>query len=215
MKFLREWFKTYKSKIPHGRRFIVVDPAGSKSKKSDYTVMWAISLDSLGNYYVLDGARDRLNLVQRWETLKNLVIKWNINRVGYEKYGMQSDTEYIREKQRDDGLFFQIVELSGVASKTNRIKKLQPLFQEGRLFFPEALWYDDTEGKRHNLTEEFVRDEYMAFPSPAHDDMLDSLARIRDENLNIIRPKKDDPVPYVKEFDPFRQEKQIKGWMSA
>jgi hypothetical protein len=44
------------------------------------------------------------------------------------------------------------------------------------------------EGRAVDLTKAFVEEEYLPFPVAVHDDMLDSLARLLDENLPIAWP---------------------------
>src|SRR6516164_903385 len=47
------------------RKYLLVDPASSKKKGSDYTVMAVIGLAPDENFYLLDAVRDRLNLTER------------------------------------------------------------------------------------------------------------------------------------------------------
>jgi len=83
---------------------------------------------------------------------------------------------------------FPIIPLKGSVSKNDRIRKLIPLFEQSRVFIPEYLIKTDYEGKQQNLTQAFVRDEYLAFPIGQHDDMIDCLARILDKDLNARFP---------------------------
>ena len=59
-----------------------------------------LGLDANGNKYLLDGFCHRMTLSQRWDHLKHLHKKWsampgvNFVRVGYERFGQQSDDEY-------------------------------------------------------------------------------------------------------------------------
>src|SRR6516165_766264 len=114
------------------RKYILVDPASSKKKGSDYTVMAVIGLGADENYYLLDAVRDRLSLTERGDKLFGLHRKWRPERVGYEKYGMQADIEYVREKQRRDNYRFEVIELGGRLSKPDRIRRMVPIFQAGR-----------------------------------------------------------------------------------
>ena len=43
----------------------------------------------------------------------------------------------------------------------------------------------------HDLTQEFINDEFVIFPATRHDDMLDCLANIKHPNIigNLIFPK--------------------------
>jgi len=73
---------------------------------------------------------------------------------------------------------FDVVELGGAVPKKDRIGKLVPLFEQGRMYLPVRSTFRDQEGTWRDLTKEFVADEYMAFPVSTHDDMLDCMARI-------------------------------------
>jgi phage terminase large subunit-like protein len=64
--------------------YIVVDPANSKKKSADYTVMLAIGLAANKDYLVLDIVRDRLSFAERADRLFDLVAKWKPIAVGYE-----------------------------------------------------------------------------------------------------------------------------------
>ena len=96
--FLDEWLQYFdpaEGSTDEMRKYLLVDPASSKKKGSDYTVMAVIGLGTDQNYYLLDAVRDRLNLTERGDKLFELHRKWRPERVGYEKYGMQADIEYI------------------------------------------------------------------------------------------------------------------------
>ena len=46
----------------------------------------------------------------------------------------------------------------------------------------------DYEGRVVDLVQVFIEEEYKAFPVGSHDDMLDTLARIREEDLKTTWP---------------------------
>jgi len=170
------------------RKYLLVDPASSKKKGSDYTVMAVIGLAPDENYYLLDAARDRLNLTERGDKLFGLHRKWRPERVGYEKYGMQADIEYVREKQRRDNYRFEVIELGGRLSKPDRIRRMVPIFQAGRFYLPTSLWRVTHEGRREDLVTIFVEQEYKPFPVAVHDDFFDAISRICDEELAATWP---------------------------
>lgn len=187
--FLRDWLRFYhKNAYDNLNIYILVDPANEKTKKSDYTAIEVVGLGADKNYYTLDLIRDKLSLKERTQTLFRLHQKWNPISVGYEKYGMQSDIEHIKEKMDDINYHFGIVPLAGKMSKNDRIRKLQPIFEEGRWYLPSTLHYTDYEGRTQDLVDTFLIEEYDAFPVPVHDDMLDVKARILDEDLNATWP---------------------------
>jgi len=192
--FKMDWLKYYGGFNPemNMNKYIFVDPAHSKKKTSDYTVMMVVGANEDGNYYVIDMIRDRLNLSERTDRLFKLVNKYRPVYVGYEQYGLQADIEHIQEKQEQLGFRFNIIKLGGKTAKVDRIAKLIPDFENSKIYLPYELPYHDYEGTRQNLTKIFVDEEYLQFPTSKHDDMLDCLARIKDEDVRIDFPMKDD-----------------------
>ncbi len=175
----------------HCNRYLLVDPAGERKKGSDYTVMLVLALAPDGNRYLLDGVRDRLNLTGRAAALFRLHRAWRPLAVGYEKYGMQADIEHVRAEQERRNYRFDITPLGGPMPKKDRIRRLVPEFEQGRMLLPHSLPFVDAEGKRRDLAREFVDEEYLAFPVSRHDDMLDCLARILDPDLGAEFPLPD------------------------
>ena len=195
--------------------FILVDPASKKKKYSDFSVFFVVGVDASKNYFILDVIRDKLNLTERWDALSSLVVQYGIKFVGYEEYGMMSDTEYIAEKQLNEGLYFEVLKLAGPLSKHDRITRLVPLFEEHRIFFPERLLYYDRTGKVRDLVGEFINDEYLIFPSPRHDDMLDCLSRIVDGKIQNIIPRAKVKAKQVKRSVFDTDDQQAWGYMAV
>ena len=178
--------------------YIVVDPAGEKKKDSDYTVMAVIGTAQDGNYYLVDGLRDRLNLTERARELFRLHRKWRPINTGYEKYGMQADIEHLKYEMELQNYRFRITTLGGQVPKNDRIRRLVPLFEQRRFLTPHFLFFVDREKKQHDFMQELWRDEYQPFPVAVHDDMLDCLSRICDEDMQVQFPKAEaSPYPSV------------------
>ena len=179
---------------------ILVDPAGGddlnkkKKKLSDWTAMMVVGFAPDNNKYLLDAIRDRLNPTERVNMLFALHRKWNAltgksPKVGYEKYGMMSDTHYIDVKKREDAYNFPLIILGGAMQKEERIKQLIPDLQNGHLFFPQNLIYVDGEGRRFDLVSEIINSEMAMFPRARHDDMIDALSRMYEPELCMTFPK--------------------------
>ena len=132
------------------------------------------------NYYLVDGLRDRLNLRERTTAMFEFQQKYMPKGVGYEKYGKDSDIEHIQEKQEMENRRFSIIPLGGRQPKNDRIRKLIPVFEQGRFYIPDNLAFNDYQGLRHDFTSEFINEEYVTFPVAKHDDILDCAARIFD-----------------------------------
>ena len=197
--FKREWLRHYKT-IPLSRalkmsRYLLVDPASSKKKGSDFTSMGVIGLGTDNKYYLLDGIRDRLSLTERTSRLFELHRKWKIRLpVRYEKYGMMADIEHIKTQQETENYRFDIIEVAGQTKKQDRIGRLIPVFEQGNFYLPESLHLTNYEKVTKDLIRDFIEEEYAPFPVGLHDDFLDMLSRILEPDLRLVWPKEEKVV---------------------
>lgn len=191
--FREEWLRYHDGFRRDGLNvYLLFDPAGSKGKRSDYTAGWVVGLGPDRNVYVLDIIRDRLNLTQRAQLVMGWHRKYQPIRQGgvrYERYGLMADIEHIQHIQAEQNYRFEVVEVGGALPKNDRIKRLIPYFEQGRIILPRSLYYTDAEGKTRDLVQEFIEQEYKPFPVPVHDDMLDALARLVEPDLPLIWPQ--------------------------
>lgn len=179
--FQTPWLRKYQQTTAEGQNVcILADAASEKKKSSDYTSIWVIGFNADQNIYSLDMVRDRLNLKQRKDALFDLHRKYKPNDVGYEKYGMMADVEFMFSEMERMNYRFNITELGGPMPKNDRIKRLMPYFMQGRIWLPQVLYKTDYQGRSVDLVNAFIEEEYKAFPVGLHDDMLDSLARMFD-----------------------------------
>jgi predicted phage terminase large subunit-like protein len=186
--FKLEWVR-YAAASPRGHNLVLLrDAASAKKKGSDYTSDWVIGLGPDRKVYVHDMVRDRLSLTERASLLMNLHRKWKPMAVGYEQYGMMADIEHIQDLMERENYRFDITPLGGTMPKVDRIRRLIPWFEQGRIYLHPKLVKTNYEGRAVDLTKAFVEEEYLPFPVAVHDDMLDSLARFLDENLPIAWP---------------------------
>ena len=193
--FKREWLKHW-STIHKGQwkkmiRYLLVDPASSKKKGSDYTAMFIIGLGSDGNYYVLDMVRDRLSLTERAEKVFELHRTWRPLEVRYEKYGLMADIEHIKSRQESENYRFDLKEVGGQTRKPDRIGRLIPLFEQGKVYLPKSLHTTNYQKEVKDLVKVFIEEEYAAFPVGLHDDMLDALSRIAEPEMKLVWPKEE------------------------
>jgi predicted phage terminase large subunit-like protein len=188
--FREGWLKFYdQANAANMNKYLLVDAANGKRKHNDYTAMWVVGLGPDQNYYLLDIVRDRLNLTQRVAKVMELHRKWKPRDVRYEQYGLMADVQHIKQVQAAETYRFEITEVGGSTPKEDRIKRLVPLFEGGRVWLPRTLHYTDYEGVTRDLVNVFVEQEYKAFPVPMHDDLLDSLARIEEPGHALVWPK--------------------------
>lgn len=190
MGFKEDWLRYYTNLTSFiGWNFyVLVDPAGEKKKSNDYTVIVVIGLAPDGNYYLVDGIRDRLNLTERTKKLFSFVRKWKPKKIGYEKYGKDSDIEHIKYVQEQEQYRFGIEALGGKMSKQDRIRRLVPVFEQGRFYLPYQLIFITNDAKAADFVQLFIKDEYSCFPVSSHDDMLDCISRIVEEDLGAVFP---------------------------
>lgn len=187
--------------------YILVDPANTKKKRSDFTTMWVIGIGGDGKVRVLYFFRDKLSLPERTKRLFDLVKKYKPIHVRYEEYGMQADIEHIKSVMESETYDFTIVAVGGSMSKEDRIRRLLPKFEDGQIFLPRAMNYTGYDGVTQDMVHVFIEEEYKAFPVMAHDDMLDSLARAYEPKLKLKIPN-DKKKPNKDTYIPRRS-----GWM--
>lgn len=223
--FKQEWMQFYDSK-PDPKQlavYLLFDPASGKKKTNDYTVGWAIGLGYDRKVRILDMVRDRLNLPER----AALVFKWHKmykpvrQGIRYERYGLQADVEHFKTKMDAEHYDFMndIVEVGGSTPKNDRIKRLIPYFEQGKILFPRSFHYTDYQKMTRDLVHDFIHEEYLPFPVPVHDDMLDALARLLEPDLELLWPKEksagdyDDPGK-ASGFNFNFLKTTAQGWMS-
>ncbi len=171
--------------------YMLIDPANTKGKKSDWTAIGVITVGTDGNYYVLELVRDRLSLTERTDLVMAFHRQYKPNAVGWETYGMQADIEHLKTVQEREQYRFEPIPLGGnKIGKNKRIERLGPLFEEHKIWFPRQQMrtlYDNT---RVDVIQMFLEDEFDSWPvSGRYDDVLDMLSRITDPELRIKTPK--------------------------
>ena len=213
--FKTDWWREWEIRPYTMNVYIMVDPAHSKKRESNRTAIAVVGVDGNYNKYVLDGLCHRLSLSERWDNLKRLRTKWKRApgarevKIGYERYGAQSDIEHFKEMMRIEGSSFPIYELNwvgggGSQSKKDRIQRLEPDLKDGSLFWPyptdsknytsyqedmrvrkqdfliaKKIMRIDENGDSYDLSDWVRRNEYNLFPT-VHPDFLDALSRIYD-----------------------------------
>jgi predicted phage terminase large subunit-like protein len=186
--FKEEWLRFAAVPRRGHNTVLLFDPASAKKKGSDYTAGWCLGLGPDRNIYVHDMVRDRLSLTERAELYMAWHRKWQPIAVGIEQYGMMADIEYLKEIQAQENYRFDVHPLGGSMAKNDRIRRLIPWFEKGRIYLQPKLAKTNYEGRSVDLTMSFINDEFKPFPVAAHDDMLDALARFLDEDLPIAWP---------------------------
>ncbi len=188
--FRREWLRWHTGgEFTHCNRYIIVDAASEKKKESDFTVMAVLALGPDENYYLADLVRDRLNLTQKADWLFRLHKKWKPISVGYEKNGFVSDIQHMRDRMGRENYNFNIHELKQSVPKPDRIRALIPLYEQGRFYLPQSRFMTTYDGRTIDLIDQFLSEEYDAFPVPVHDDVLDAMSSILHEDMPTSFPR--------------------------
>jgi hypothetical protein len=199
--FLTRWLIPFWLRPAVMNVYILVDPSKGRNRTSDRTAMAVIGIDRTENKYLLDGYCHRMPLSERQQRLRDLHKRWSkmpgvqLVEIGYEHYGMQSDLEYIEERQRIERYYFAVKELNwtgerpGGESKKARVGRLEPMFREGSFLVPGRVWHP-TLGNAENharwhLEEGSDEIKYRPDPGPDRDERD---AKARGEHHRLIEP---------------------------
>lgn len=172
--FKRGWFKYYEADDIKGaflNNFLLIDPAISLSKDADYTAMVVVGVDQYGNVFIRDITRMRMAPSGIIDEIFRLRERWNLTNIAIEQVAFQKSLGYsIREDDRFKKRPFHIIELKpSERTKDVRIKGLQPLYENGKVFHNKSL--------SNNI---YLEDELVRFPRSTHDDIIDALAYATD-----------------------------------
>jgi phage terminase large subunit-like protein len=164
--FKREWLRFLDIRPATLTVAIMCDPASSRKKGSDDTVIHVWGMDVARNRFLLDGYHHKMGLAERWVHIRDLRAKWRdtpsvqLIRVGYERYGSTSDLEYFTERMEIEKNFFEIVELAwpleGPGSKYDRIQRLEPDFRQGKIYLAAIV-------RTETKNQQAMREQAQAF----------------------------------------------------
>jgi len=185
--FLAAHLRPYQLRPKIMNVYILVDPSKGRGRRSDRAAMMVLGIDPLENWYLLDGFVHRMKLSERYTNLKMLHAKWKNApgvkhvRVGYERYGQQTDDEYIKERLIADKIFMDIVEVAwtndGSVSKNDRIERLEPLFKNSRFWLPPKVWIQGQGDCSWWIDEESQRPRYRPLITPEARDVVSQINR--------------------------------------
>lgn len=149
--------------------FASVDFAYSLGRKSDYSVIVVVGVDSNSNYYVLDIQRFKTDQISIYfKELLALTVHWSFRRVRAEVTAAQSViVQALKEQIKQNGIALSIEEYRPTrtqGSKEERIAAvLLPRYENRQIWHYQG-------GNCQTLEEELV------LQNPAHDDCKDALA---------------------------------------
>jgi phage terminase large subunit-like protein len=150
--------------------YAAIDFAFSLGKRADWTAIVVVGIDSNSNYYVLEIARFKTNLISEYfDKLLKMHIKWGFRKLRAEITSAQKViVKDLKENYiRPSGLALSVDEKAPTrheGTKAERVgNTLQPRYQNGQM------WH----GKGGNWS---LLEEEMMMEKPPHDDIKDALA---------------------------------------
>lgn len=172
--FKSEWFRFYDEGDIEGKEFInftLVDPAVSKKRTADETVVMTVSKDKSGpNWYVREYTSGRLDPQQTIVAMFDHAARYrssvNIEAVAYQASLQTFVLEEQRRRQAADMSFVPFVvnqiKHTHAQKKEERIAGLVPFFKNGTLFM------------KKNMDK--LQVQLLQFPKGKHDDHPDCLS---------------------------------------
>ena len=184
--FKRGWFKYYDMLDIRGKtlnKYIMVDPAISLKRDADYTAMIVVGIDQFQNIYVLDIVRGHWTPAQIISAMFSLFELWHPICFGLETVAYQKALSYsLKEEMQKRGRYMSITELlPNERTKDQRIKGLQPLYENGKVHHRKDL-----------LLNWALEGELTSFPRGKNDDMIDAFAYV----LDFLVPPKEKKSRY-------------------
>ncbi|MEP7077021.1 MAG: phage terminase large subunit [Acidobacteriota bacterium] len=162
--FKRKWFSRTVSYVPPDVRLVrTYDLAVSTKTTADYTVSVLGGFDKLGNLYIVDVYRNRIEYPEQRRYLVNrLKDERNVEHaVELALHGQA----LIQDLRREPGV--RATALRGVQVSTDKITRALAwanLAEEGKLILVQGSWH-------HDFLEEVCR-----FPNAPHDDQVDAVS---------------------------------------
>lgn len=194
--FKLEWFNFYQKleNVKNLALFLIVDPAGDKkTTTADYTAMmlWGLGVDR--NYYLVDMIRDKMNTTERVNAIFEMQRKYSEItgrpvKVLYKSRSFIAELHNIKERMKLETYHFPLIEVKEKGNKNDRIRRIIPAAQEGRIYLPRSFSYVDYTKEVKDLTQSFLKQECALFPVAPHDDMLDATSELFNmEHSEVIR----------------------------
>lgn len=172
--FRREWFRYWTPPLPDSDELDVlmaVDPAISEHKHGDFSAIVVGAVTPAKDIYLLEAWKDRVNPHDLIEKIYQLYLEYRPRVVGLEQVAFQRALRYMLEDEAPKrGVWIPVVELRPDTSETKemRIRSLQPLYQEGKIYHTKEMTALEMELVRFRFTKRGQKD-----------DLADALAYLR------------------------------------
>lgn len=168
--FKRDDFQTYDELGIRGKemtKIMTIDPAISLDKAADYSSIITCGIDTFSNIFILDIWRGRVLPSELIDKIFEKYEAFHPNHIGLETVAYQKALAYTMKEQM--GLRQRYLPLTEIQpherSKDQRIKGLQPLYANHKVFHPE-----------NHPMKFYFEDELANYPRAGHDDMIDAFS---------------------------------------
>lgn len=165
-----EWLKYYDN-LPETtlQYFLTIDPAINTDTTADYSACIVTAVTPEGVMYVVEAVRRRLNPHDLMDLIFTLQAKWRPILIGLETVAFQKVLKFwLLEEGRRRGVFLPIKELTHGTRKVDRIMRLQPRMETGRLYLRSTMV---------DLIDEMSK---FRLDTDNQDDLLDALASMEE-----------------------------------
>lgn len=174
--------------------YIVSDPSKGMGDASVGLVVAAKPNRVLG---VVDGFRAKLSPEEWARKIYLLSVKWShimpIRQIRVEVFGQATwdtvlNSFFARQHYPGPQVYGTGTYRSPGPLGTKLMRawtRLQPLFRNARLRLPVEIMVEDERGRIYDLIEYFVENEYISFPLPKTDDILDALALLQEPEEKV------------------------------
>lgn len=172
--FKKEWFHYYDREEYRGkemRTIACIDPAISLEKDADFTAMGVVGVDKFTNIFIKDLVKKRMKPSDIIDYIFYLDELWHPQMWLIETIAYQKALAYaLRDEMQKRHKFLPLYEIKQHdKSKDQRIRGLQPLYMNGKIFHP----------KNHTVVP-YLEEELTRFPRSRHDDLADMLSMCLD-----------------------------------
>lgn len=165
------------------------DFAVSTNERSDYTVIATVAVNSLGELYVVDIRRGRLDSAEIIEAMFSVHRRYKPELFVVERGAIEKALgPFLNREMQQRGVYINLYPMTPTKDKQSRARSLQARMRAGGIKYnKDAHWYQALE------------DEMARFPRDRHDDQVDALSWIGlvlDKIIEAPTPEEEEEEEY-------------------
>jgi len=177
--------------------YITTDWSTSEKKGADFSVISVWAFNNNGDWFWVDGIRERQTMEKSVDELFRLVSLYRPMNVGVEVTGQQGGfVPWLQREMMSRNVWFTLAshgnaQNPGVRPDVDKIARFQlavPLFKQGKIYYPEEL-------RTHSVVAAHVEEITSATPlgfKTKNDDCADTISML--ECLGAWRPSEETPM---------------------